>query len=190
MAALIVIFGSVLNFCGSLLYLRDTLRGTTKPNRVTFLMWTVSPMITGAASLSDGVTWPVVPVFMTGFVTLLIFFASFFNKNAYWKLGRFDYICGALSVLALILWALTKEPAVAVALAILSDFFATTPTLIKAWKHPETETGIAYAASFVSGITALVVIQSWSFTAWAFPANMLIVNGLIFIAIYRKRLRR
>ena len=190
MAAILVIFGSLINFSGSLVYLRDTIRGRSKPNRVTFLMWTVSPMITTAAALSDGVRWPVLPVFMTGFVTLLIFLASFLNPNAYWKLTRFDYFCGVLSILALVLWATTKEPSVAVLFAVASDLFATTPTLIKSWRHPETETGIAYAASFFSAITALLVIETWTFTAYAFPIDMLLVNSLIFVSIYRKRFRR
>jgi hypothetical protein len=61
----------------------------------------------------------------------LIFLASFVNKKAYWKLEKFDYICGISSALALLLWWLTKEPAIAIVFAIISDAFAAIPTLIK-----------------------------------------------------------
>jgi hypothetical protein len=50
------------------------------------------------------------PVFMAGFSPLLIFIASFLIKKAHWKPSTFDYACGALSSLALILCYLTKDP--------------------------------------------------------------------------------
>lgn len=104
-----VILGAVVNVFGALGYARDTLRGETKPNRVTWLMWSVAPLIGTAAALSEGVTWAVLPVFMAGFGPFLILLASFINPNAYWKLETFDYLCGACSVLALVLWGITQD---------------------------------------------------------------------------------
>jgi hypothetical protein len=74
----------------------------------------------------------------------LIFLASFTNKKAYRKLEKIDYICGIFSALALVLWRVTKEPAVATIFAILSDGFAAIPTLRKGWRYPETETVLGF----------------------------------------------
>jgi hypothetical protein len=46
--------------------------------------------------------------------------------------------------LALILWWITKEPNIAIMLAILSDILAAIPTLVKTWKFPETESGVLF----------------------------------------------
>jgi hypothetical protein len=54
-------------------YLRDTLRGTTKPNRVTWLLWAVAPLLAAAVELSEGVGLRALPTFMVGFMPLLVF---------------------------------------------------------------------------------------------------------------------
>jgi len=69
----LVIGGALLNLLGAVAYIRDTLQGKTKPNRVTWSLWAAVPMIAVAAAVSDGVTWAIVPVFMSGVNPLLIF---------------------------------------------------------------------------------------------------------------------
>ncbi|MDP2933760.1 MAG: hypothetical protein Q8N81_06575, partial [bacterium] len=166
----------VLFFFGILPYIRDTLKGKTKPNRVTWLMWSVAPLIGAIAAISNGVGWAVLPTFASGFFPLLVVAASFANKNSYWKLEKFDYFCGLCSVLALILWAITKEPVVAIVFAIVSDGFAGIPTLIKSWKHPETETVSAYIVGIFCVATSFVAIKVWDFSSIAFPAYLTTMN--------------
>ena len=185
-----MLLGVVASCIGGLVYMRDTLSGATKPNRVTFLIWAIAPLTAAAASFSSGVTWAVLPVFISGFIPLLILIASFANKHAYWKLNAFDYICGALSLLALLLWILTKDPDIAIIFAILSDAFAVLPTLRKAWKYPETETAIAYIAALFTALTSFSEISSYSFAAVAFPTYLSIAGICLVFALYRKRIFR
>jgi hypothetical protein len=184
----LVLVGAAINAAGALRYIRDTLRGTTKPNRVTYLMWAIAPLIATAAALSRGVTWAVVPVFMSGFCPFMVFLSSFVNRSGYWKLGILDYICGASSALALILWAITDEPIIAISLAILSDGLAALPTLVKAWFHPETETGIAYVFAIVSSSTSFAAVQHWTFVECGFAIYLLILSSLLSFSVYRRRL--
>lgn len=184
----LVLLGGATNvFCTSY-YIRDTLRGCTKPNRVSYLMWTIAPFIGTAAALAEGVRWAVLPVFISGLLPLLCLLASFHNPNSYWKLKPFDYLCGFLSLLALLLWGITKEPIIAIAFAITSDLFAWIPTFTKSWGHPETESGIGYIGSTISGFTGFFAIHAWVFAEYGFPIYMVIANGLLLIAIYRRRL--
>ena len=177
-----------MNFGGILYYIINTLKGQTKPNRVTWLLWAVAPLIATAAALSDGVTWAVLPVFIAGFISLLVLAASFINKNAYWKLGRLDYICGLLSVLALVLWDITEEPNVAIALAIASDGIASFPTLIKSWKYPETETASTYFSGLISALTIFAAVKIWDFSSLAFPLYLVIMDSMLVLAVERKKI--
>ncbi len=147
----IVILSVFLQLFGIFFYIKDTLCGLTKPNRITWFMWGLTSMIGVAAALSDGVRWAVLPIFIGGLVSWMVFLASFVNPHAYWKLNTFDYLCGVFSFLAIILWYITKEPTVAIILSIVSDFFATLPTFIKTWKYPETEQISAYIVGALSG---------------------------------------
>lgn len=46
-----VILGAVIFAIGSLSYLIDTLKGKVKPNRVTFFLWALAPLIAFAAEV-------------------------------------------------------------------------------------------------------------------------------------------
>ncbi len=183
----LVFLGAAVNIWGAFFYIRDTLRGETKPNRATWLMWSIAPLIATVAALSQGVGWAVLPVFMAGFGPLLIFIGSFVNRNSYWKLGALDYGCGALSALALVLWGITKEPNIAIAFAIASDGLAAFPTLIKSWKHPETESVVAYTTGLFNALTSFAAIKLWGFSELAFPIYLVIANSSLIFAVWRRK---
>ena len=124
---------------------------------------------------------------MAGFGPLLVLLASFINKKAYWKLEKFDYVCGLCSILALALWGITKQPVVAIIFSILSDGFAAIPTLIKSWKYPETETVNAYAAGLFCALTSFVAVKMWSFSEVAFPVYLVLLNLSLTFFILRKK---
>lgn len=187
MGQYLVYLGSLVMLVGVFSYTRETLRGRTKPNRVTWLLWSIAPLIGTAAAFSDGVRLATLPVFVTGVAPLVVFLASFVNKNSYWKLERTDYVCGAVSLLALILWKVTSDPIIAISFSIVSDALAALPTLIKSWKFPETESGIAYTTAAFGTATSFFVLETGSFSEYAFPLYLVTVNICIAFAVYRKR---
>lgn len=175
----VVILWAIVSLWWCFFYIKETIKGNTKPNRVSRLMRTIAPMIATWAALSDGIHRAALPVFMSWFGPFLIFLASFVNKKAYWKLEKFDYICGASSALALLLWWLTKEPAIAIIFAIISDTFAAIPTLIKWWKHPQTESVAAFIGWLFSASTAFFALKVFSFTELAFPIYLVTIDILL-----------
>jgi hypothetical protein len=189
MTNILVIIGALANAAGSGTYVWDTLRGRSQPNRMTFLMWAIAPLIAAAASISAGVTWPVVPVVVSAMCPIAIFIASYVNKNAYWQLRGFDYICGGLSIVALVLWAITKDPNVAIFFSIASDGLAGLPTLIKAWRYPETETPWGYIGAAFSGLTGFIAAPNRNFVSVAFPLYLFVMCGVIAVGILRGRFK-
>lgn len=183
----LVFVGATVQALTSIFYIQDILRGKTKPNRVSWLLWSVAPLIATAAALSNGVAWAVLPVFLSGFTPLITFIASFANPKAYWKLGALDYLCGFFSLLALVFWGITKEPVIVIGFAILSDFFAGVPTLIKSWHHPETESGSAYFGGLVSALSGFFAIHAWVFSEYAFLMYIVLINSAIIFSLYRRK---
>ncbi len=171
-------------------YIRSMFKGDTLPNRVTWLMWSVAPLIATAAAISNGVELAVLPVFMAGFCPLLIFIASFLTRKAYWKLSRVDYLCGVLSGLALVLWYITQEPNLAIGLAIAGDAFAAFPTLAKAWTNPQTESAWPYLIGIFSPLTSFAAATIWNFSALAFPVYLTVMNCLLVFSVYHKKIPR
>jgi len=182
----LVFVGAIIDLIGTGFYIKSMLKGKTRPNRVTWLMWSVSPLIAAFAALSAGAALAAVPILVTGFASLLVFIISLLKKEAYWKINEFDWICGALSVLALILWYITKDPIIAIVFSILSDFFAMLPTLIKSWKHPETESTSVYLASLLSSLTSFAAVKTLNFASVGFPSYLIITNIIIIFFIKRR----
>jgi hypothetical protein len=182
----IVLIGAICSLFGALAYIRSMFRGQTNPNRATWFMWFVAPFIATAASVSSGFIWSVIPVFMSGVSPLLIFAASFFSKKAYWKHTSFDYVCGGISALALVLWYLTNNPNLAIVFAIISDALAAVPTIVKAWRHPKTESTWPFTIGMLSPLTSFIAASIWSFSELAFPAYLIAINAIILLAILKK----
>lgn len=185
-----VFVGAIVQLLGIVSYVKNTLRGETKPNRVTWIMWSVAPLIAGTAALMNGAGWAALPTIVSGLSALLVFFSSFVNRQAYWKLETFDYLCGLCSALALILWYITKEPIIAITLAILSDIFATIPTIVKIWKQPKTETMSAYSTGLFNALTSFFAIQTWSFSSIAFPIYWVATNCYILFLLNRFKIHK
>jgi hypothetical protein len=186
----IVLIGAAVQLVGIFVYIRATVRGETKPNRVTWLMWSVAPLIGSVAAFSDGVRWAALPVFMSGFAPLLVFIASFVNPKSFWKLEKFDYICGACSILALVLWGITKEPLIAIIFSIASDGFAAVPTIIKSWKHPDSESVEAYTTGLFNSLTSFFALRTFGISELAFPIYLVLVNSSLIAAVYKGRLKK
>jgi len=186
----LVLFSLPLAVYGIGTYLKNTITGRVKPNKVSWLMWSVAPLIATFAALSKGVTWAVLPVFMSGFVSFLTFLASFVNPKAYWKLNKNDYICGLLSILALVLWGITSDANIAIIFSILSDLAATLPTITKAWKHPKSESGSAFIGGFLNALSTFFVVKSLAFTEIGFVSYNVLINLVILYSIYNRKLRK
>ena len=181
---------AVISIAGSVAYIRDTISGKTKPNRVTWSMWALAPLIgTAAALYAEADIWATSRIFLAGFLPLIVFSASFVNPKSYWKLTTFDLLCGACSVLALLLWIGIDSPRLAILFAALGDGFAAVPTIRKAWKNPETETGLTYLAGFIAVVLIIPSIPKWDIENSAFQIYLLIANSFLLFSVYRKRLR-
>ncbi|UXV61905.1 hypothetical protein [Lactococcus cremoris] len=183
----IVILGALISLSFTSTYLVASIRGRVKPNKITWLIWGIAPLISTAASLSTGVSWASLPVFMAGFGPILVFTVACFNKDAYWKMGKIDYICGFVSILALVAWYMTKNPNVAILLAILSDALAALPTLIKGWNFPETENGFLFLGSLFSASTSFTEVHQWKLTEVAFTIYLIILSLTMMFLIEGRR---
>ena len=165
-----VFLGAAIAAAGLVGYVVDTVRGRTQPNRVTWLLWAIAPLVAFAVEVQDGVGLRSLMTFTAGFGPLCVFVASFANGALVWRLGRLDYVCGALSVGGTAWWLVTRQGVVAIGAAVAADALAAVPTLVKSWRAPESESPVAYAGAFANaGITLLTVTRA-SVAVVTFPA--------------------
>ncbi|MGB6436084.1 MAG: hypothetical protein WBF59_18915, partial [Bradyrhizobium sp.] len=168
---------------------RAILKREATPNRVTWLLWALVPLIAAAAQWRAGVGISTLVVLSVGAGPACVVLASFVQRTGSWRLGPFDYLCGACSLAALALWAITGDPVTAIVLSILADAAAALPTLRKAWLAPATENRRAYLISLVGMVLGIFSVQEATFTAYAFNAYLVAVSGILVLILYLPRRR-
>ena len=181
-----IIVGTLIGAAGSAAYLAETLKGKIKPNRVSFLLWSIAPIIAFFAQITQEVGLEALMTFSTGFLPFTVFLASFANKQAQWKLTRFDLACGILSLAGLALWMITKVGNIAIVFSIVADGFAAIPTIVKAYKYPETELAWPWIATVFGIVLTLLTLSKFTFANCGFIIYILILNTLIFMLVQFK----
>ncbi len=179
----------VLSFYGGMHYTIATLKGKTKPNKVSWGMLWLFTAIVLWAQINSGVGWPLVSAATALFNVTTLLLASFVNPKAYWKAENRDYIFIALALVGLLLWKTTDDPNLAIAFSIIADFSAAFPIFIKAYKKPETENGKSFVIWSISHFFTLLIIQEWSFVNYAFPVYLIVFNSLLaYLIVFRTKL--
>jgi hypothetical protein len=180
------VVGAIIGSLGGFYYLYETIIGKAKPNRVTWLLWGLFPMIIFVAQRAQGVEGLSWVAFAAGFTPLLILLASFLNEKAYWKTEPRDYYLMAAAVVGIVLWALADDPNVAILFSLAADVLAGLPTLLKSYRYPQTESWIAYAISTFGFGVSVLAIPSFTFENSAFVVYVFILNGLLAIFASRR----
>ena len=128
--------------------------------------------------------------FMVGFGPAVVLGASFVSRHGAVRIGRFDLLCGSLSILALVMWPITGQGNVAIAFSVAAD-------LVRRRAHGaqglrttrRSETWLAFACSAVSAAITLLTIQEWSFASAAFPVYILCIGTLLSVLVRFPHLR-
>lgn len=167
----------VLMILSAIPYSRSILKRETKPQRMTWLIWSILSIIALFSQLAKGGTWS---LFLTVGDTIAILIVFIFSlKFGVGGLRKIDIIsfCGA--GVSLLLWYLTKEPAVALFLIILIDFIGATLTISKAWHDPSSENYIGWLICGVGGFLGTLAVGEWNFILLAFPIYICLINFLM-----------
>lgn len=176
-----IFVGIALNAIGLSSYLIDTVKGKIQPNKVSWALWSIAPLVAFLAQIKQGVGIQSLMTLSVGLFPIIIFLGSFVNKKAYWKLAKFDLSCGVLSLIGLVLWQITQIGNIAILFSIMADGLAYVPTIAKAYKFPETESAWPWLAISSNGLFTLLTIKNWNFANFGFPLYFLIANLIVFV---------
>jgi hypothetical protein len=143
-------------------------------------LWSIAPFIAFAAQVKQGVGLEALMTFSTGFLPATTFIASFANKKAEWKITKFDLLCGFLSLVGLALWLITKVGNIAIFFSIVADGLAAVPTIVKAYKYPDTELAWPWIATSFGVLLTLLTLKELTFANSGFIIYILLADTLIF----------
>lgn len=166
-------------------YVRDILKRETKPNIVSWFLWTLLQLVAIWIQVSSptGFSWSIIFLVAMTFNTALVVVLCLMGYG-YQKFGKTEKGCFIVALIAIVLFAVTKNGPVALGFDIAADFIAALPTIVKTWREPRTESFLPW---FLISIAALLGVFSstiMSFENLAFPIYLMCVNGLIAVIAF------
>jgi hypothetical protein len=168
-----------LSVVGAYDYVRDTLRGETAPNRVSWGLWGVEGVLAFVVEVQQHVGPAAVMTLMFGLVPLIVVAASFANPQSVWRVGPFDLVCGVISVLGIVFWAIVNQPTVALVSFITADQVAALPTVRKSWIAPETESPRVFVLGVVNCVITLLTLHQFTTEGAVFPGVIFVCDAVI-----------
>lgn len=170
-------------------YVRDTLNGDTRPQRASWLIWSVLGTIAFFSQIYEGAEESL------GFAAVRVLGAVLIFVIAIWKgrgsyLGAIDFGVLAAAALGILAWSYTSNAAYALAVTIGVSLLGGLLTLTKAYHFPGSETLTTWALSLLASICALLSVGRFDPVLLAYPAYLFTLHGMFVTAILLGRRAR
>jgi hypothetical protein len=169
---------------GTAEYLRKILRREVRPNVVSWLVWTVAPLVGAHVALSSGAGFlEVARTVAAGVLSCFVVIAVLARSSGLPRVSVFDLVCGILALASIVLWVARALPYDATCVALLADTIATVPTVVHAWREPRGESLSPYLAGLLSSLLALPGHYTFELLSLAFPVYFVLLNMIIVVTV-------
>lgn len=181
------IVAGILSLLGYFPYIVAILRGTTKPNRASWFIWT---LVGGLLAVSFAATgdrqaiWLPIGYFVGPFITAIL---SIRYGYAAWT--RLDTFCVIAAVVSIVPWILSKNALLTLYINLFIDATGAIPTLIKAYQEPETEDFTAWLIFFLGNTVELFAVETWNLSA-AYPIYLFFLAGSIVLFTAKDKIKK
>jgi hypothetical protein len=172
---------------GTAPYVRDIVAGSTRPQRGTWLIWSVLAVVVLASQRADGATWSVVVTGAHAGGNLLVLALAI-------RLGAGGVNKGELAMIGLagagvMGWVLVEDPMVTTASVVAADLVALAMMVPKTWRDPGSETLSTFVLASLGGALAAGAVAAPEPSLLLYPAYYCLANGAVALLIGTRRRR-
>ena len=185
MAPILGVVGGAVGVADAVPYVRDTVRGSTRPHRGTWLIWGVLAVVVCVAQRADGASWSLVLTGTQAVLTIAIFALAIRHGEGGLALVEMALIAVAFGGIAG--WLLASEPVVAVLCVIVADVIAAAMMTPKAYRDPHSETLAMYALASVAGALAAGAVGALDVSLLLYPVYYCVANAAMALLIFQWR---
>ncbi len=164
----------ILTLVGYAPYLWDVLKKKTEPHVFTWFVFTIAGVIAYALQVFGGAgvgSWSLLVACVISFV---IFLLSLRVGNKHIAFSDIFFLL--LSLVALYLWLVVKQPILSAILATSVELLGFLPTVRKSWNSPYSETLFMYEVCVVRFGVSVFSLESLNILTLLYPAAWLITN--------------
>lgn len=168
-------------------YVIGIIRGSVRPQRMTWFIFSVLGVIAFAAQVSAGASWSLV---FSGFDlvgNLLTFGLSLWRGTG--GTTRLDWAALAIAVVGMGVAVVIRQPVAAILGVILADLCGMWLTVVKTWRRPNSEQAMAWVLFATAGVFGILTIHHWTWGIVLYPMYIVVANYCIpIIQLIRRRM--
>jgi hypothetical protein len=179
------VLAGLVGVADTLPYIRDMLRGVTRPHRGTWLIWGVLAIVVCLSQHADGASWSLVLAGSQAVLTTIVFVLAL--RRGEGGVSRLDALMIAVAVGGLSGWILADEPLVATVCVVAADSIGVALMVPKTYRDPDSETLVTFALASLAGVLAAAAVASLDPSLLLYPAYYCLANGAIALLIIRRR---
>jgi hypothetical protein len=155
-------------------YAFDIVKGRAKPARAARIMFVFLLVITILQQLS--VHSGTLIAFTSGELIGSVAILALAIKYGVGGFAKLDLFCYALLVVDVIVWLVTGNALIALHLSVLADLIAFTPTLVKTWRKPKSETPLFFMTGIIAPILNILATGRYTYAVLLFPIYLALAN--------------
>lgn len=177
MKSMLLIIGVLISATGMYPYIKAMIRGSVRPELVTWSIWTLlSGVLTLSAFLHGNVASGALSA--EAFVSCAIVVILGARQGTF-HIGKLDMFCltgAAIGITSLVLF---RSPALSLLLSVAVDAVAFIPTFIHGWRSPDEESIVCYFCAVVGASLSLVValMNHGGIVGAIYPVYAVLFNG-------------
>jgi len=179
------ILAGILNCTLIIPYIYSIFKGDTKPNRITWFIWSFLAWVLLLASLQSGAKattfWLLAAAINSTLVAIISIWKGVSAKDP------LDMWCFFLGVGGVVLWIITRRAELSVYISALVDIIAIIPTVRKVWHAPSSEPKISWTGGFISALLNVAAIDSTKFAIILPPFVVIGWHLMVLIPMYFKK---
>ena len=155
-------------------YVIDTIKGKTKPERVTWLIFSVLGVIAFVSQVTLGASWSLVFSGLDTTASILVFcLAIKYGVGGHTRLDIGALIVAGIGVIIAIV---AKEPVISLLGVIIADLSGMTLTIKKTYNSPKSETTISWLLVGTASLFGLLTVGRLSYGILLYPFYLMLAN--------------
>ncbi|MDD3647715.1 MAG: hypothetical protein PHS44_04420 [Candidatus Dojkabacteria bacterium] len=177
--------GIVLTFVGYIPYIRDIIKGKTKPHAYSWFVWSLATYISFALQISDKAGIGSIITVSAATISFVIFILGLKVGKKY--ITKSDKIFLISALVALAIWIFAKQPVLSAILISATELLGYIPTIRKSWNNPYTETLSTYLSNTFRHTLGFISLTNYSILTWSYPVTWVIANGVFSAVLIIRR---
>ena len=186
-APVLGLLAGVVGIADTIPYVRDTVRGSTRPHRGTWLIWSVLAIVVCLSQRADGASWSLIMAAAQAVLTSVIFLLSI--RRGEGGLSPADVLMLMVAAGGVIGWIVADQPVIATACVVAADLIGAAMMVPETYRDPGSETLATFALASLSGALAAGAVGTLDASLLLYPVYYCLANGALAALIHYRRSR-